>query len=62
MTEAVSVYVNVRENGTLSINVDIPVDLIRQIQESKPDTDDKVIEELANSWLGGEKQPEHKTI
>ena len=63
MTEAVSVYVNVRENGTLSISVDVPVDLIREIQKEKTGVDvDKVVEESANGWLGGEMQSVHRTV
>lgn len=64
MAETVNVYVNVRENGTLSISVDIPVDLIHKIHETESGIDeDKLIQKLAHNWMGDViPQPEHKTI
>lgn len=64
MAETVNVYVNVRESGTLSISVDIPVDLIRKIHETKSDIDDdKLTKKLVHDWVGDmDTQSEHKTM
>lgn len=59
MSETVSVYVNVRENGTLSISVDVPLDFICQIQTMGVSSDEGTdIEELAKNWMGTETQLE----
>lgn len=64
MVETVNVYVNVRENGTLSISVDIPVDLVHKIHETEASIDDdKLMQKLAHNWMGDiNPQIEHKTI
>ena len=52
MTETVSVYVNVHDNGSLSISVDVPVDLIQKVKAGDLGCDgDQTVETLAKSWL-----------
>lgn len=58
MEQSVSVYINVRENGTFGISIDIPIDMIRNIGSKELNTEDNVVEELAKNWMGTEVQPE----
>ena len=58
MEQSVSVYINVRENGTIGISIDIPIDMIRNIGSRELNTEDNEVEELAKNWMGTEAQPE----